>query len=50
MATDGPGAALSANGVGSTLTLEIGSGLYPGHADRMVDRPRRQQARWDLHA
>lgn len=41
MATDFARAALSAEGMGSAATLEIGNGLYPGHAELVVDLLRR---------
>ena len=50
MATDFSRAALSAEGVGSAVTLEIGNGLYPGHADLVVDLLRRHRALWGLLA
>jgi L-erythro-3,5-diaminohexanoate dehydrogenase len=50
MATDFARAALSAEGVGSGATLEIGNGLYPGHADQVVDLLRRHPAIWRMLA
>jgi hypothetical protein len=47
MAGDGSGVALSAEGVGSGLTLEIGHGRCPGHADLRVELLRRHHALWD---
>ena len=43
-------AALSAEGMGSGATLEIGNGLYPGHADLVVDLLRRHPAVWGMLA
>jgi L-erythro-3,5-diaminohexanoate dehydrogenase len=50
MATDFARAALSAEGMGSAVTLEIGNGLYPGHADLVVDLLRRHRALWGMLA
>ena len=50
MATDFSRAALSAEGMGSGVTLEIGNGLYPGHADLVVDLLRRHPAIWGMLA
>ena len=50
MATDFARAALSAEGMGSGATLEIGNGLYPGHADLVVDLLRRHPALWGMLA
>ncbi len=50
MATDFARAALSAEGMGSAATLEIGNGLYPGHADLLVDLLRRHRALWGMLA
>jgi L-erythro-3,5-diaminohexanoate dehydrogenase len=50
MATDFGRAALSAEGMGSAATLEIGNGLYPGHADLVVELLRRHPALWPLLA
>ena len=50
MATDFSRAALSAEGVGSGATLEIGNGLCPGHADFVVDLLRRHPALWGILA
>jgi len=50
MATDFARAALSAEGMGSGVTLEIGNGLYPGHADLVVDLLRRHPAVWGMLA
>lgn len=48
MATDFARAALSAEGVGSSATLEIGNGFFPGHAALVVDMLRRYPALWNL--
>jgi L-erythro-3,5-diaminohexanoate dehydrogenase len=48
MTTDFTRAALGAEGVGSGLTLEIGNGLYPGHADLVGDILKRHPALWEL--
>ena len=50
MATDFARAALSAEGLGSGVTLEIGNGMYPGHADRVVELLRRHPAVWRMLA
>ncbi len=50
MATDFARAALSAEGIGSSVTLEIGNGLYPGHAELVVDLLRRHPEVWALLA
>jgi L-erythro-3,5-diaminohexanoate dehydrogenase len=50
MATDFARAALSAEGLGSAVTLEIGNGWYPGHADLVVDLLRRHPAIWCMLA
>ena len=50
MATDFARAALSAEGMGSGVTLEIGNGLYPGHASLVVDLLRRHPAIWGMLA
>lgn len=50
MATNFSRAALSAEGVGSGATLEIGNGLYPGHAELVLDLLRRHLALWDTLA
>jgi L-erythro-3,5-diaminohexanoate dehydrogenase len=50
MATDFARAALSAEGMGSGLTLEIGNGLFPGHAELAVAMLRRYPALWDMLA
>jgi L-erythro-3,5-diaminohexanoate dehydrogenase len=50
MATNFARAALSAEGIGSTVTLEIGNGLYPGHAELVIDLLRRHPALWGLLA
>jgi L-erythro-3,5-diaminohexanoate dehydrogenase len=41
MTTEFARAALGAEGVGSSATLEIGNGFYPGHADLVIDIVRR---------
>jgi L-erythro-3,5-diaminohexanoate dehydrogenase len=50
MSTDFSRAALSAEGVGSAVNLEIGNGLYPGHAGYAIDLLRRHRALWSLLA
>ncbi len=50
MATDFARAALSAEGMGSAVTLEIGNGLYPGHAALVVDLLRRHRVLWSMLA
>jgi L-erythro-3,5-diaminohexanoate dehydrogenase len=50
MATDFARAALSAEGMGSAVTLEIGNGLFPGHADLVVDLLRRHRTLWGMLA
>ena len=50
MATDFARAALAAEGVGSSATLEIGNGYYPGHAQYAADLLRAHQALWPLLA
>ncbi len=50
MATDFARAALSAEGMGSGVTLEIGNGLYPGHAELVLDMLRRHPAVWGMLA
>jgi L-erythro-3,5-diaminohexanoate dehydrogenase len=50
MATDFARAALSAEGMGSAVTLEIGNGMYPGHAELAVDLLRRHPAVWGMLA
>ena len=48
MATDFAHAALGAEGVGSAATLELGNGLYPGHAELALDLLRRYPALWGM--
>jgi L-erythro-3,5-diaminohexanoate dehydrogenase len=48
MATNFARAALGAEGAGSGATLEIGNGLYPGHADLVVGLLRSHRALWQL--
>jgi len=48
MTTDFTRAALGAEGVGSGVTLEIGNGFYPGHAERVVDLLKRYPTLWHL--
>jgi L-erythro-3,5-diaminohexanoate dehydrogenase len=43
MVTDFARAVLCAEGLGSGVTLEIGNGFLPGHADYVVDLLRRNQ-------
>jgi len=50
MATDFARAALGAEGAGSSATLEIGNGLYPGHADFVIGLLRAHRALWPLLA
>ena len=50
MATDFARAALSAEGMGSGVTLEIGNGLYPGHAELAVGMLRRHPSLWGMLA
>ena len=50
MSTEFTRAALGAEGIGSSATLEIGNGLYPGHAALVVDILRRHRAVWGLLA
>ena len=48
MATVFSRAALGAEGVGSEATLEIGNGLYPGHAQLALDLLRRHRTLWNI--
>jgi L-erythro-3,5-diaminohexanoate dehydrogenase len=48
MATEFTRAALGAEGVGSSATLEIGNGCFPGHAAQVVDLLRRHPRLWRL--
>ena len=48
MATNFARAALGAEGAGSSATLEIGNGLYPGHAGFVVGLLRAHRALWPL--
>jgi L-erythro-3,5-diaminohexanoate dehydrogenase len=50
MSTNFARAALSAEGMGSEVTLEIGNGLYSGHADLVVDLLHRHTELWGMLA
>ena len=50
MATNFARAALGAEGAGSGATLEIGNGLFPGHADFVVGLLRMHRGLWPLLA
>jgi L-erythro-3,5-diaminohexanoate dehydrogenase len=50
MTTEFTRAALGAEGVGSSATLEIGNGFYPGHANLVIDILRRYEVVRDLLA